>query len=215
MTPPVEDRLIASLTQDLRPVRPVRRAVGGALAFVALLVTVFVVALLEGLGSGVLQGRASAIFLVTNGLLLVLGSASAAAVVTMANPAVGSRHDGPKWAMAALAVLPFAAIVTGLLHRSDPADFIGSAIDWHCFGLGLLYSAIMALALGFWLRRGAPVSPQRAGLLLGIASGATGAFAYGLACPLQTMSHLGIWHVAPVAIAGLLGRFAVPRVLRW
>lgn len=215
MTLPVEDRLIASLTEDLRPVRPVRRAAGGALALAALVATVFVVAVLEGLGSGILQGRVSAIFLVTNGLLLVVGSASAAAVVAMANPAVGSRHDGPKWAMAALAVLPLAAIVTGLLNGAGPAVFIGYAIDWHCLATGLLCSVGMALALGFWLRRGAPVSAARAGPLLGVASGASGAFAYGMACPLQTMNHLGIWHVAPVAIAGLLGWMTVPRLLRW
>jgi hypothetical protein len=29
------------------------------------------------------------------------------------------------------------------------------------------------------------------------------------------MNHLGIWHVLPVVLWGVLGRFAVPPLLRW
>ncbi|MCB2049833.1 MAG: DUF1109 family protein [Novosphingobium sp.] len=215
MEPLNEKRLFDELAGDLQPVRPLRRSVGAALTLAAFIVTILGVALFQGLGSGILHGDVAATFVVTNGLLLVLGIAAAMATVAMANPEVGSRYDGPKWAMAAAAFLPLAALAVGLHHGDGHASLAGTAIDWHCFIHGLLYSVLIAFVLAIWLYRGAPVSPARAGLYLGVAAGALGAVAYGMSCPLQTMNHLGIWHVLPVAVAGLLGRLLVPRLLHW
>ena len=84
-----------------------------------------------------------------------------------------------------------------------------------CMILGSLTGLLVFAALAFWLRRGAPVSVQAAGLFAGIASGALGSFAFGLACPLDGMVHFGLWHVAPVAVCGILGRLVLPRLIRW
>jgi hypothetical protein len=59
------------------------------------------------------------------------------------------------------------------------------------------------------------VSPTRAGLHLGIASTALGSAAFGLACPLDSTVHLGVWHVAPVVIGALVGRYLLAPLLRW
>jgi hypothetical protein len=176
--------------------------------------TLLAVALFPGLWRGLWEGEASAFFLATNGLLLVLGCAGAVSVLRMASPRVGNHHDGPRWASAMLAVLPFAALVS-LAGHEHGADALLDPYGLKCMGAGLLASSLTAAALFLWLRRGAPVAPATAGLYLGIAATALGSAAYGLACPLDGAVHLGVWHVAPVAIGALVGRFAIAPLLRW
>ena len=82
-------------------------------------------------------------------------------------------------------------------------------------GDGVVASLVVAIAAVAFLRRGAPVAIERAGWLVGLAAGALGSVAYGITCPLDTLTHVGIVHVAPVAIGAVLGRIVVPRLIRW
>ncbi len=206
--------LIDQLSEELEPVRPIRFRDGVILVALTVLITVLGVEIFDGLWRGIMAGEASAFFLIANGLLLVLGVASTASVLKMAAPRVGNSHDGPKWAMAMAAVLPVAAFVTllghdhGLSAAQDPYGLT-------CFGAGLLSSVLTAGGLVYWLRRGAPVSPATAGLHIGVASTALGSVAYGLACPIDGVVHLGVWHAAPVVAGALIGRYALPPLLRW
>jgi hypothetical protein len=210
----VPNPLIEQLAAELQPVRSIKFRDGLVLVSLAMLVTLLAVELLHGLWRGAWTGQASAFFVVTSGLLLILGCASTNSVLKMASPGVGNNHDGPKWAMAMLAVLPIAAFVALLGHERG----LTSISDHHglsCFGAGLAASLLCAVALVFWLRRGAPVSPSTAGLYIGVASTALGSAAYGLACAADGVVHLGIWHVAPVLAGALIGRFLLPPLLRW
>ena len=206
--------LIEQMAADLQPVRSIRFKDGLILAVLTALVTVVAVELLQGLWRGAWAGEASAFFVITNGLLLVLACASTSSVLKMANPQVGNNREGARWAMAMLAVLPIAALAT-LFGRDNPLAALGEHHGLSCFGAGLAASLLSAAMLTLWLRRGAPVSPSSAGLLVGVASTALGAAAYGLACPLDDMVHLGIWHVAPVLVGALIGRVFLPPLLRW
>jgi len=207
--------LIDQLAEELEPVRPITFRSGAILIALALLVTVLGVEIVDGLWRGIIAGEASAFFLIANGLLLVLGIASASSVITMAAPRVGNAHDGPKWAMAMAAVLPVAAFVTLLGHDHGLSQMIDDPYNLTCFGSALMASILTAGALVLWLRRGAPVSPDKAGLHIGVASTALGSLAYGLACPIDNVVHLGVWHAAPVVVGALIGRYALPRLLRW
>ncbi len=212
----VPNPLIEQMVADLKPVRMLKIRDGAVLTALAVLVTVLAVELFDGLSRGIMAGEASPFFLITNGLLLVLGIASAHSVLTMASPRVGNSHDGPKWAMAMAAVLPLTAFVSLAGHDHDHA---GSALNdvygLSCFGACLAASVLTAGALIVWLRRGAPVSPAVAGLHVGVASTALGSVAYGLACPLDSVTHLGLWHAAPVVVGAIIGRFALPPLLKW
>lgn len=206
--------LIAQLASELEPVRPVRMAHGRALLGVSVVATIGVVALGLGLWSGPLHGEAAAMFFVANALIGLVGLVSALAVIRMAGPRVGARPDGARWLLAALAILPMAAVLLAAIE---------GRIDWHehathgleCFVAGTCSGSLVAAALIAWLRRGAPVTPRIAGFYTGVAAGALGSFAYGLSCPVDSIGHLGIWHVAPVAVSAALGRFIVPRWVRW
>ncbi|MCB2088662.1 MAG: DUF1109 domain-containing protein [Sphingomonadaceae bacterium] len=207
--------LIDELTADLEPVHIMRGRDGMALALAALAVTVVAVALIAGLREGLMSSAPPSFFLIANLLLLLLGLAAATAVVSMAGPRVGNRHDAPKWALAMVTVLPLAALASltgpGQLTHALGDDNYG----WQCAAYGSISAMLVAAALTAWLRRGAPVSPERAGLWTGVAAGALGSAAYGLHCPIDSMAHLGIWHMLPVAVCGALGRVALPPLLRW
>ncbi|MCJ2179145.1 NrsF family protein [Novosphingobium album (ex Hu et al. 2023)] len=204
--------LIDRITTDTAPVRPLRKGRGLALAGLAFMVTLVAVLFVLGARHGLMTGQFSVYFLVVNGLLLVLGLSCVTTVVAMASPQVGAGHEGPKWAIAMVGVLPAAAVLSatapdgvGLMHVEGV----------HCMYLGLAASVLIAAALFVWLRRGAPVSQRLAGFYLGVGAGALGSVANGMACPNDTIAHLGIWHVAPVVIGALVGRYGIARWLRW
>lgn len=206
--------LIAQLADALEPVRPIRMAHGLALLALAIAVTIAGVALLQGLWSGPMRGQAAAIFFIANGLIGLVGLASARAVVRMAVPRVGARQDGSRWLLAALAILPVTALLIATLE-GNLAGHDHAADGLHCFLAGTVGGVLVAAALVAWLRRGAPVAPNVAGFYTGVAAGALGSFAYGLSCPVDTIAHLGIWHVAPVVLSAVLGRIVVPQLVRW
>lgn len=208
------DDLIAGLTEELAPVRSFSERDGMTLVVVAAVATFLGVLAIEGLWIGAFRGEAAPFFWVTNGLLLLLGLASAGAVIAMASPGVGNRHDAPKWSFAMLGVLPLAALSSVVSHDAG----IGALNDdaaLHCLSASLIAAAAVGGALTMWLRRGAPVSQQAAGWFTGIAAGAIGTLLYGFSCPVDSVTHLGIWHVVPVAVAAIAGRLIVPRLIAW
>ena len=64
----------------------------------------------------------------------------------------------------------------------------------------------MAIAAVLFLRRAAPVALARQAWLTGLAAGALGSLAFGITCPVDTIAHLGLWHVLPVPLAALAAR---------
>lgn len=206
--------LITQLADELVPVRPMRGHQGLAWVMVATALTIGMVALWQGLWNGPLIGEAAPIFFVANGLIALVGFASARAVVRMATPRVGARQDGARWVLGALAVLP-ATVLLLVAIEGFAGHPLHAEDGLHCFLSGLMSGVAVAAALIVWLRRGAPVAPNIAGFYTGVCAGAFGSFAFGLSCSFDTISHLGIWHVAPVAVSALLGRLCVPTLIRW
>ena len=214
--PTSRDALIAALTEDVTPVRRVHPAQGYAAIALACVVAAIASVGLHDFWSGLLTGEASGFFWITNGLLLVLGVASAVGLVAGALPRVGARGNAPAWSAAMLAVVPF----TGLLVIATGApDQVRSAqaevAVWQCAAYALLAGSLVAGAAIAVLRRGAPVSLERSGWLTGLAAGALGSIAYGITCPIDGVAHVGIVHVVPVAIAAVIGRLVVPPLIRW
>lgn len=212
------DALISGLADDLKPVRSMRFLDGAAVVGLATVLTAAGVILIKGFWTGMASGDASPFFWVTQGLLLLLGMAAASATITMASPKVGNRYDAPRWMSAMLAVLPITAIIAVLsdsqgVHGHDHG--MTGEVAWACISNALIASGLVGASITMWLRRGAPVSPEMAGWMTGIASGAIGTVTYGLSCPLDSIGHLGVAHVAPVAIAAIIGRLTVPSLIRW
>lgn len=215
--------LIAALSEDLTPVARVKPRDGGLLiGFATFVAGLACIAIFE-FWDGMFTGEASAFYWITNLLLLVLGAASTSALVSGALPKVGARGSAPYWSAAMLAVVPVAAIITIAAFEAnhDHAAHAASVFDdpatwyWECAAYGSAAGLLIAFAAVMFLRRGAPVSLSRAGWLTGLSSGALGALAYNITCPLDTIAHVGIWHTAPVLIWALAARIVVPPLIRW
>jgi hypothetical protein len=206
--------LIAELAETLEAVRAMKARDGLMLVALAAAVTVLAVWLAVGIREGITTGSASPFFFITNGLLLVLAMAATAVAVALAGPSIGRRTDAATWAIAMVGILPLTALASALPF----GESVSLLIDPHSFYC--LVSAVAASLLSFavlaaWLRRGAPVSTPAAGLFAGVAAGAIGSFAYGLSCQIDTLAHLGVWHVLPVLVAGLAGLLLLPRIIHW
>ena len=210
----VSNSLLDDLAADLAPVQPIRLWQGIALLALSAIATVALVELIDGLWRGIAAGRASDMFFIANGMFALVGAAATFAVLKMASPHVGNRHDGARWATAMIVLLPLTAVLTlGLIGALNQM-----ASDMHglsCFVAGTAFSLLTGGALVAWLRRGAPVSLKSAGLYTGIAAGSIGTFAYGLSCPIDTVAHLASWHVLPIIVSAIAGRLIVPTLVRW
>ncbi len=209
------DTLISSLVDELEPTRPLRFSRGAGLAFGGLAAALALVALLGTVRADIIAGAPSGIFMLASGLFLLLALACGAAVVAMGNPRVGTARGGWGWASAMAGLLPACAAVLIAVNGSEGWAAGDPAHGMDClaasFGLGLVTAGVLVL----WLRRGAPTSPEQAGLLTGIAAGSAGVFAFSFACPVDTIVHIGLWHGLAVIVSAAIGRLAVPALVRW
>lgn len=209
------DHLIDDLAADLAPVAQQRQSRGVGFALAAWACGAAALLLAAGLradwGSGMFEPSA---------LLQIFWSAALGSValwfaVRMAMPGVGRDHGGWRWASAVAATVPLAAIVALLAAPGERWATTHPEVGIDCVWQGLLAGVAVAAALTIWLRQGAPSSPERAGLVTGIAAGATGVTVVALHCPLDALMHVGIWHGTAILLAALVGRFALPPLLRW
>jgi len=212
---PAREDMIASLTEGLEPVRAFNSRDGMGLLAIAAALTFAGVLMIKGFWVGILTGEASAFFWITNGLLALLGLASAGAVIAMASPRVGNRFDAPVWLSAMMVVLPISALLSSIPQQHGLGAIVNDIDGVHCLSHSLLSSVLIGAALTAWLRRGATVSPNAAGWFAGIAAGSLGTLVYGMSCSVVSITHLGIWHIAAVVISAILGRIIVPHLVRW
>ena len=196
-------------------VQPLKLRDGLALAFVALLTCVLIVALAAGLRADLLAGQLDPVFLLSTGLFLLLAGASTVAVIEMSRPYVGGNRDGWMCVAATAALLPAsAALIAGIAwFRGAPLSVDSEGIN--CLAVAVMLGLLVGLALVFWLKKGAATSPERAGLLTGLAAGSSGIFAFALHCPHNDIAHIGLWHGLAVAVSAAIGRLVIPAAIRW
>ena len=206
---------IAALVDDLRPVRAMKVRTGLALAGMVAVAVILSTILLLGLRPDVAAGRFQPLFLFANGLFLIVALGTGLAAIRMGLPRVGQSSQGWKSVVTALGLLPVAALIM-LVSRTErmPAMLVTSH-ELKCVAMGLALGLVNAAVLVWWLRRGAPTSPERAGLLVGLSSGAVGIFAFAFHCPFDSFYHVGLWHMMPLVLGAILGRLIVPPLVRW
>lgn len=216
---PLPADMLDALVADLEPVTPLRSREG--LFLTALLLAWLLLLVVLGLAPGhdLAAGFLEPTFILRSGTLLLLGGAAAVAAVATARPGIGDGAGGVRhgWlaALAMAGLFPLAALASSI---ADPAAARASILRpsaIECLGVSLTLALGVAGVLVFWLRRGAPVSLERAGWVVGIAAGALGGFAFSLRCPYTEVAYIGTWFTLVVAIAAVAGRLAVPRLIRW
>jgi len=208
------DALIDELAESAAPVRP-RSTRAGRLALAAVAAaTLAIVFVTYGFRADVMAAKAGPLLGIAIGLMALLAVAAGASAVRMARPQVGAPASGAPWALAALLLLPVLALA-GIAAQPDRITGLAIGPGLRCLGFGLV-GGLGALAfLVAWLRRGAPVAPERASWLAGLAAGAIGALAVTLECPEDAFAHLGVWHVAVPLVTAGAARLVLPGFLRW
>jgi hypothetical protein len=118
-----------------------------------------------------------------------------------------------------------AAVVGGMallgmasLAATPGQDRVGHLLghSWLMCPWSVLALSLPALAGTLWAVRGlAPTRPWMAGLAAGLFAGSLAALGYALACPEVSITFVAIWYSLGIALAGALGAFLGPRILRW
>lgn len=210
---------ISMLVDDLAPVRVVRRRDNLLLTLAATAVASLVITMIYGIRRDIVAGDPHPIVMIRAGLLLLLGLAASLAVSAAARPSVGRMHNGWLWALAAAAVLPLAALSKFLfLYGSGhPVSLFTTDFEYglRCLGCSLASAAWIGCLISWWLRRGAPISLNRTGWLVGIAAGSLGTFSFNLYCNSVSLYYIGLWYGLSVLIAAVAGRLIVPHLIRW
>jgi hypothetical protein len=205
---------IAAMVEELEPVKPLKLSHGVGMVAALMLAAIAYIILAKGVRADVLAATPNPMFLLRGGLLLLLGVASGWAVLNMASPAIGKHGQSWKMAIAAAGLLPLAAFIVAMTGNRNIA-LANTQYGLDCMSFSALGGFATAIPMVWWLRRGAPTSPERAGWLTGIASGGLGAFAYGLHCPFNDVVYIGLWYSLAVGICAVVGRLVVPRLIRW
>ncbi len=211
----MSDKMIDRLVDDLTPVKPLRIRDGLALTLMTAALFAALVVVFAGIRGDILMGIPDPMFFLRGGALLLLGLTSSYAVIAMSQPAVGNSFKGWVWALFAALLFPATAAVMAMIAAPDNMAIFVSRYGVECLAISMLVGTGIAAAQVFWLRRGAPVAPDRTGWLVGMSSGALGAAAYSLHCPFNSIFYIGLWYSLAVAICAILGRLIVPRLIRW
>jgi hypothetical protein len=210
----VANSLINDLVDDLAPVRTLKPSGGMAIAAILTLAACSSVAFFLGVRGDLAMGMAHEMFFLRSGVLLMLGVATAFAAANMARPGVGNLNRGWIWALVTAGLFPLTAIVMSMVNGA-PIEALRPAEGMKCLAISGLSALAIGSGLTAWLRQGAPTSPERAGWLVGIASGALGAAAYNIYCPFNDIYYIGLWFSLPVFVSAIVGRIVVPPLIRW
>ncbi len=211
--------LIDSLSADLQPVKTIKASSGITVVLVATFVASLAVVGYFGARADIMAGAPDPIAVIRCILLVLLGLATSFAVTAAARPSVGQGHNGWVWALAAAFALPLAAVLLYAYHMMTAQPFAKGEMDFtygpHCLGISAASAALIGTMQTLWLKRGAPTDLNRAGWLVGLASGSLGTFAYSLHCPSNSIYYIGLFYALAVGLCAVVGRLVVPRLIRW
>lgn len=210
------DDLIARLSSELKPVRPMalQRVLLGAVV-VSGLVAAIAMNMWLGMRPDMATAMATMNFWTKFSYTLAVALLGGVATLALARP--DGRIRWPWFvALGLLTLLVIGAF--NQLARAEPDDMMplimgGTSLQsiWRIVVLGLpiLLGAILAL------RRLAPRNPTLAGFAAGIMAGGTGAWVYSFACGENGMMFVALWYTLGIMIVGALGAVLGRFLLRW
>lgn len=194
--PAVLERIAASMTRDLKPVKPLPStgATVSSLLVVFLAMAVLGASILGFFGLlRLTPGAIALIFPALGGLALLSAAASVNAMIP------GSKRPFHPAALMALGCAVMAGIFVLLFRDYSLGSFVPQGIS--CLRAGLIWAAPTAVFAWMLLRRGYAVDRGAAGLAAGTFAGLAGMAMLELHCPNFRLWHVVIWHVAVVPIA--------------
>jgi hypothetical protein len=132
-----------------------------------------------------------------------------------------ARPAAPAWSRVAWLPLPvilviLLALIAALLAPPSTREIMLMGHSARICPFLVFAFAVPPLAGLVWAMRGlAPTRLREAGLVIGLAAGGAGAFAYAWHCTETGAPFLAVWYSLGITAAALLGWLAGPRALRW
>ncbi len=207
------DDLIAALAADATPEPALAARAWLVPAAVALTAALMVVTL--GLRAGLGAALADPLIAAKTVLPALVALGAGWVALRLARP--GARAGWPArahWLVQGVAVGLVAAPLAGNPAADWPALLLGDTLVACLVTVPVLSALPFAAGLAV-LRRGATTRPALAGAALGLASGGMAAALYSLHCTEDNPLFYVTWYGTGIAIVGLAGWLAGPRLLRW
>lgn len=197
--PRLEDRLIAGVLADLKPVRPVASARWYATVFLA------IVLLAAGAAIGVLGMRGWETNAAPQRIYFVLALTAGILGCGFTLPRLMIPGERLRIAPRALAALSLAALIGGCLSYPllQYAHF-GRAVAT-CFAIGMAVAAPLGALSAIVLSRGYVLALGEAALLGGLLGGLTAFVVLFVFCPHLDMGHSLLAHGSVVLVSALIG----------
>jgi hypothetical protein len=212
MTQPAHDSLIDTLTQDLKPVKPMMHPAlrGIAWALIAGLYTAVVIYML-GLRPDMAQQMRNPSFLFENIAVFLAGLGATFAAAWLCVPDM----RGQKW-LASLPLTLLGAFLLWTVARSVGEGLNLQHMHWsHCLESSVFFGFLPAAAIVFMTRRGATTMPYLTAAMSILAVTAFGYVGLRLICINDTVGHVMVYHVAPFAVFGIILGLLARRLYRW
>ncbi|WP_164117810.1 DUF1109 domain-containing protein [Sphingorhabdus sp. Alg239-R122] len=211
---------IDALVDDLQPVSPISLNHGFAIIAIMTLAALAMVYATIDFRGDVMAGAPAPMFFLRLGMLLLLGTATGIAALSMGRPAIATekRQSGTiywKWAVMAALLFPVSAFVTLLVDTNLFMRDFHTVSSVKCLVTSVTASLFIGGAMTLWMRRGAPTNLPLTGMLIGLSAGSLGAAAYSFHCPFNAVAYNGVWFPMAVGISTLIGWLVIPRLIRW
>lgn len=212
----LSDQFLDDLAKDLRPVRRPSMARDAALLAVLCLVELAGFILMGFLRPDMPDAVKEPSFWWKLLSLAVIAGFGSIVALGAANPAASPRKGVERLAMIVAVCLALGWLVDAmqpgmpmLLARLD----VPSGVQ--CVYQIVLLSIPPVVALGYFLRRGAPTDPGRTSLAAGLAAAACGALVFVFSCPTDDPLYVAVWYSAGCGIVTLAARLVLPPLTRW
>ena len=210
------DTLIASLCADLTPVKradverqiAVAGLIGGGVSLAVLLSTL-------GLQPGLSTLGHMAPLAIKAAFAASLAAVGFTALLKLARPDGLPANMLQKTAAIFLLLASIALVQSGHVNNAGDATLLLGASWQSCSMRIAALSVPMIAAIGWVVRRQAPVHLRHAGAAVGLTAGATAAAIYALACTESAPAFVLIWYSAGIALSTAAGALLGPRLLRW
>ncbi|MGH7933207.1 MAG: NrsF family protein [Candidatus Binataceae bacterium] len=145
-------------------------------------------------------------YLIETAFFIVAGVASAGLALRTAIPGRDATRNE------LLLIVGVALVAISLIVRGPVITGV-SLIEFIRAGIGCLVCTVALASLPwlalFWaVRRGAPMAPETAGWLIGLAAFSFAFVASRLGCSIDNSMHVLMWHALPAAVGAALSMFA-------